>query len=198
MKSHHTHPSSSGFTLLEVLIALIITAVGALGLAKMQGLVLVGSKNASSRSMISLQTESLAAVMHANKAYWASAPTSFKATGNTAATTAGATITDPSNVLTATVSTCASATAVTAPVCTPSQMAAYDIQMWATGMDTVFPGYTAQVDCTNSTNQPVSCSINMTWSEKTLAVNKTTATSTGTGSTGTQVTSKTFSAYIKP
>lgn len=167
----------NGFTLIEVLIALLVTAAGLLGLAKMQALALSSTKDTGTRSLIALQVGSLAAVMHANPAFWAqgTAPTSFSMTGTT--------VTDATNVLNGGVAGgCTSA-------CTPAGLAAVDVQNWALDMSNQFPNYAAKVDCTSSL--PVSCSIYVTWLEKVVGMNKTTAASAAE-------TTQSFGVYVKP
>ena len=68
-----------GFTLLEVLVAILVTSVGLLGLAKMQALAVSSTQVASSKSIIAMQTAGLAAAMHGNRAYWGNglAPATF-------------------------------------------------------------------------------------------------------------------------
>src|SRR5262249_11240834 len=61
-----------GFSLVEVMVALAITAVGLLGLAKMESLAVSSTQVASARSLAAIQASSLAAAMHANPGYWAS------------------------------------------------------------------------------------------------------------------------------
>lgn len=171
----------AGFSLIEVLIALLVVATGLLGLAKMQALALSATKNSGSRGLISLQAESLSDLMHANRAYWAEglAPSVF--------TVAGTTVTDATGVLNAAVAGgCLTS-------CTPARMAANDVQAWAADMNSQFPSYTAKVDCSTDTTQPISCTIYLTWSEKTVAMNRTTATGAAS-----QVSTESFSIYVKP
>lgn len=170
-----------GFTLIEVLVALLVTAAGLLGLAKMQALAIGSTKESGTRSLIALQTGSLTAAMHANTSFWADglAPAQF--------TTDGATVNDTSHQLDRNVA----GGCVTA-ACSPAQLAAVDVQNWATDMHNQFPGYTAKIDC--STTLPVSCSIYVTWSEKMIALNKSTALA----DPADQITRQSFSVYVKP
>lgn len=61
----------AGFSMIETLITLVVISVGLLGLAKIQAASISYTQNTRVRSLIALQTESLAAAMHANKAFWA-------------------------------------------------------------------------------------------------------------------------------
>src|ERR1700674_3524815 len=83
-----------GFTLLEVMVSLFITAIGLLGIAKLQALAYASTGSANIRSLVAIQAAGLAASMHANRNYWAnaSAPVSFTITGTVIsdATLAGA------------------------------------------------------------------------------------------------------------
>ena len=171
-------PTPRGFTLIEVLVALVVIAVGLLGLAKMQALAVSGAQNSGSRSLMALQVGSLVSAMHANGAYWSKAPA-------TAFTVTGTTVTDATGVLNATVSSQCTTK------CSAANMAAVDLQNWAAGMVQQFPTYTAKVNCTNSTGQPVSCQIYITWSENKIAVN---AATTG----GSNAQTQSFSVFIEP
>ncbi len=93
----------SGFSLIEVMVALIIIAVGMLGIAKMQALALSTTQSSGTRSLVAIEAASLAASMHANRDYWAtSAPSSFtvsvQATGSGPSSVV---ITDPTSALSA-------------------------------------------------------------------------------------------------
>src|ERR1700688_2545651 len=74
---------ADGFTLIEVLVALIITAIGLLGIAKIEALAFANTGSASTRSLVAIQAAGLASAMHANRAYWALglAPSPFTITG---------------------------------------------------------------------------------------------------------------------
>jgi len=60
-----------GFSLMEVMVALVVSTVGLLGLAKMEALALSSTSVAGSRSLAAIEASSLAAAMHANPGYWA-------------------------------------------------------------------------------------------------------------------------------
>src|SRR5580704_6582490 len=59
-----------GFSLMEVMVALVVSTVGLLGLAKMEALALSSTSVASSRSLAAIEASSLAAAMHANPGFW--------------------------------------------------------------------------------------------------------------------------------
>jgi type IV pilus assembly protein PilV len=154
---------SAGFSLVEVMVALVIVSIGLLGLAKMESLALSSTSVAGSRSIAALQASSLAAAMHANPGYWAAgvAPAS-----TSISYIAGVlTITDPGLA--------AAATCLTAGTtsCVPGAMAAYDVQQWAAAVNTVLPGYLATVSCTITVGIPVTCTIQIQWSEGAVAGN---------------------------
>ena len=179
-----------GFTLLEVLVAILVVALGLLGLAKMQALAVSNTQISSSRSLIALQASSMAAAMQGNQGYWAAgvAPPGFSA--------AGTTVTDPTGVLDQTVSTCVSATTPGTSTCTPAQMAAWDVQNWARNMAALFPSYAANFTCNSAPGAPVTCTITITWAEKYVALNQTTAT--GSGTSGGQIAPQSYTLYVSP
>src|SRR5215469_8219294 len=59
-----------GFTLVEVMVALIIISVGLLGIVGMEGLALSSTANARMRSLAALEAAGLAATMHTNRDFW--------------------------------------------------------------------------------------------------------------------------------
>jgi len=53
------------------MIALFVTAIGLLGIAKLQSLAYASTGSANIRSLVAIQAAGLAASMHANRNYWA-------------------------------------------------------------------------------------------------------------------------------
>jgi type IV pilus assembly protein PilV len=142
-----------GFSLVEVMVALVICAVGLLGLAKMESLALSSTSVANSRSLAAIEASSIAAAMHANSGYWAA--------GFAPATT----IVSAANNFSA-APPCMTAGAGS---CIPSAMAFYDLQQWAIALNAVLPGYLATISC-STTGFPVTCTIQIQWTENAVAV----------------------------
>jgi type IV pilus assembly protein PilV len=150
MKASPISRRASGFSLLEVLVALVVLSVGLLGIAKMQALGLSSTTVAGKRALAALEADSLAATMHENRAYWS--------TGAAVGT----------QTFTGVVNGAASCLqGVAAGPCTPAQLAAYDLQVWALNLNQLLPNYVATVNCQNN---PVTCLVTITWTEKTLAI----------------------------
>ena len=185
MKAELARRLSRGFSLLEVLVALLIVSLGLIGLSKMQAAALSNTQNARSRALIALQVSSLAEAMHGNPGFWAAgtAPGSVSVTGTT--------VTEASGILNAT----ADCSSGAAKGCSAAQMAAYDLQEWAKSMSARFPTYAATIQCTTVIGTPVSCVIGLNWTEKYVAVNRSTAAASGAvqGSSALQ-----YSLYVEP
>jgi type IV pilus assembly protein PilV len=147
---------SRGFSLVEVMVALIVCSVGLLGLAKMESLALSSTGIAGERALAALQASSLGSMMHANRDYW----------GNVLATAAPITVNATNNFSTAGDCT----TAGVAP-CTPQLMAQYDLKTWAQSLNGLLPGYQATITCqTTATAAVVTCSIQIQWIENGIAM----------------------------
>jgi type IV pilus assembly protein PilV len=175
-----------GFTLIEVLVALIVTSIGLLGIAKIQALVFANTGSASTRSLVAIQAASLAATMHANRAYWSgSAPSPLTITGTT--------ILDNTLNTTATgASDCNFSGSTVALPCTPALLAAYDLHTWATALNTLLQG-SSPITTITCNNLPVNCSIQITWNEKTVSLN----TQATAGTTATTF-APTYTLYVEP
>src|ERR1700690_488098 len=143
-----------GFSLIEVMVALVICAVGLLGLAKMESLALSSTSVANSRSLAAIEASSIAAAMHANPGYWSA--------GFAPATT----------IVSAANNFSAAAPCMTAGAgsCIPSAMAFYDLQQWAIALAGVLPGYVATITCSTA-GFPVTCTIQIQWTENAVAAN---------------------------
>ena len=145
-----------GFSLIEVMVALVVMSIGLLGIAKMQAAALSNTAIASTRSLAAIEVSSLAASMHANRGYWSSPAVA------PSITLQGATVT-PS---VAPLGDCVAAT------CTPAGLAQYDLQQWTTAaLQVLPPDYLATITCV-PTDTPPNCTIQIQWAEKSVAVNK--------------------------
>ena len=160
------HPSGPmlGFSLVEVMVALIIICVGLLGIAKLQALMLSNTGSSRMRALAALEASSLAATMHADRDYWAGTP-ALTTTVNDTAASEGVTSTD--SVL-QTTPDCRS-TGADAP-CTPAKLAAYDLQNWLGDMFVTLRGSVSIIACAANAGV-VNCTITVTWQENTAVAN---------------------------
>jgi len=154
----------SGFSLIEVMVALVVCSIGLLGLAKMESLALASEDVSGTRTIAAMQASSLAATMHADRGYWGGA-----------SVTASAVVTWVSgavNITDTTLATAATCTTSGSSSCTPVQMAAYDLQNWGTALQPLLPGYTATIACLPAVaTAPVTCTITINWVENAVAAN---------------------------
>jgi len=119
------NPSQSGFTLIEVMVAMFVLSIGLLGLASLQVTALRNDQSAFMRSQATILAYDLADRMRANSAAVASG---FYNPGNAAAT----------------------ADCTTTTGCTALEMAENDMQAWADEIDTYLPSGEGWV-CIDST-----------------------------------------------
>jgi type IV pilus assembly protein PilV len=177
-----------GFSLVEVMVALVVVSVGLLGIAKMQAVALSNTTVASSRSLAAIEASSLAAAMHENRGYWTS----------TAATAA------PIQVLGATVNALPAGyvDCSTAGPCKPPVLAAYDLQTWATALQALLPNDQATITCSIAT--PPNCVVTIKWNEKSvMALNSTTAAqaqaqSSQADDTTVAINNPLYTLYVEP
>ncbi|HWM65069.1 MAG TPA: type IV pilus modification protein PilV [Steroidobacteraceae bacterium] len=188
---HTDRGASRGFSLIEVMVALIVLSVGLLGIARMQTLALSSTSVASQRSMAAIEAESLAGAMHANRGYWAQTDPSnatILVQGNAASVSAGAPL------LSAAIGAAASCLAAS---CTPAGLAAFDLRQWAVDMNGVLPGNNSRIQC--GTVTPVTCMITVTWAESAGSVNSTQATvQANNGATKAIVQNSVYQLYVQP
>ncbi|MEP6546516.1 MAG: type IV pilus modification protein PilV [Gammaproteobacteria bacterium] len=174
-----------GFTLIEVMVALVITAIGLLGIAKIQALAYASTGSAGVRSLVALQAAGLAASMHANRTYWSGlAPPSIVITDTT--------ISDATlNAAAATVDFCKAGNGNTP--CNNATLAAADLHAYATTLNTLLQNLNPVTTITCPAFAPVSCTIQVTWNEHAVSVNKESAAVT------TQTTfAPTYMLYVEP
>jgi type IV pilus assembly protein PilV len=175
-----------GFSLVEVMVALIVICVGLLGIAKMQGLSLSTTTTSRLRSLAAFEAAGLAAAMHTNRQYWVTL-TPATVTVTVPPPPANPVINSPDGALSAqaTADIVAGQAANGAPglnncvgstngvaQCTAVNLAAYDLARWTASLQALLPNPTATITCPPvvGTN-PTSCTIQITWTERAIGIN---------------------------
>ncbi len=161
-----------GFSLIEVMVALVVIAVGLLGIAGMQALALSNTHIARTRSMATIEASSIASAMHANPAYWrtGAAPAHLTVIGKASGTWSATALNDgPLNGQT---SDCSSGP------CTGIEMAAYDLKIWGRQLARQIPGGKGAIACLLGANNIVNCTVTVNWNEKNMALNQATRVGT--------------------
>lgn len=177
-----TQARPRGFSLIEVMVALIVVSVGLLGIAKMHAAAYASGGTASMRSLAAIEAASLASMMRANRAYWANGLAPAVIAVN------GITISDPTLAATATTANYCT-TSGSAP-CGPVTLAAYDLHRWAAALNAMLPSPSANIACAAVT-PPISCTIRVDWVEKIVSVN-------AQGATGPAMQAPTYTLYVEP
>lgn len=194
-----------GFSLLEVMVALIVICVGLLGIAKMQSLALSNTSTSRQRALAALQAAGIASAMHSNTDYWNNVP----GTGFTVTITSGtpATVSVPADaalqadiiadMATApSINACIATSVSTTPKCTNTQLAAFDLaRWWVNGLVPMLPNPTTTITCSQQAGipGPIACTIQIGWSEKAVAMN-----SQQVGQTGASFETPTYTLYVQP
>ncbi len=201
-----TGARARGFTLLEVMVALVVTSIGLLGIAKLQALAYASTGSASMRSLVALQVAGLAASMHADRDYWAGnfAPSPLTITGTA--------ISDGTLANTATTANYCVLGSGNTPCGTPSAanptlaptLAAFDLHTYATALNQMLGNSNpiTTITCTpNPTTATVSCTIQVNWNEKAVSINtqsqqSTVQENTAQGTLGTFAPM--YTLYVEP
>lgn len=206
-----------GFTLIEVMVALLIIAIGLLGIAKMQALALSNTGASRMRALAAIEATSLAEAMHANRAYWASytsAPGAISVSvsaGTPTVTIAGANLAAAfTSVATAPCGTSTTFNTNLSCYClsgsgnacgtTYVNMAASDLYDWVYSLAGVLPSANATVTC-NPLDNPIDCTINIQWTENAVAANSNEVAaikSNTTAGTSANIQQVSYSLYIVP
>jgi type IV pilus assembly protein PilV len=181
--------ASRCFSLIEVMVAVLIISIGLLGVAKMQALSLSNTGNSRLRALAAVEAGSIASTMQADRGYWTTVPVVGT---DLTATITGATISASDTTLNA-APTCTGI----ATTCTVAQMAAYDLQSWATALNVVIPSDTVNIDC----NLPVAggfvtCTVTVKWIEN--LVNSNSAQTTNNATTQAALTTPTYTLVVQP
>lgn len=145
---------NTGFSLIEVLVAVLVIALGILGTSGLLVAALSASKTAQSRTVAAMQASSLASAIYTQRGFWGNASQSpgFAATGTTVTRQTQMTISEAPN--------CSSH-------CSAKQMAEYDVRQWLTSLNQALPGAESDVTCSSSgaASQPQHCVIEIRWRE---------------------------------
>ena len=188
-----------GVSLLEVLISILIVAVGLLGIAKMQATSIANTQVSGSRGLVALQAGGLAALMHSNKGYW-------QVAGGTTPPCNGATACVFNTSTTYFGTACALGTTCANPGSgTASPITAYDVNTWLANAAVQIPGYSqTSINCDNSsaTNTFTTCVITVSWLEKQSATTFSTTQNSAAGSsdntTQKNATMQSYYLYVQP
>jgi type IV pilus assembly protein PilV len=212
MNTLHPNARVRGFSLVEVMVALVVISVGLLGIAKMQALALANTTISRQRSIAAIEAASLAAAMRANRLYWGSTPPGFLVTW--AAKNAPAFVSTPPTgdaVLAAAANAgnghaCDGAAGV-APACAYTAnnqaLAAADLAGWATAVSAVLPNPSATINCgvPLGTTLPAACTIQIVWSESSVAMTTQEAAQEAAaqaGNTQGQFEKPSYQLYVEP
>jgi type IV pilus assembly protein PilV len=176
-----------GFSLIEVMVAVVIICIGLLGIAKLQAMSLSNSTLSRQRAIAAIQAASLASSMHSNRDFWTS-----QTLGLEIVIAAGGAVTVPlpnpapvnfANSITNNIATFQAGgtgqcigTLSAIPQCSINQdLAAFDVARWyQNGLNTLLPNVSADIFCPEvaiTTLAPTSCTITITWTEKSVAMN---------------------------
>jgi type IV pilus assembly protein PilV len=200
-----------GFTLIEVMVALFVTAIGLLGIAKIQALAYASTGTASVRSLVALQAAGLAASMHANRSYWAAGFAPIPITINGTTITGGSLNTEglPIGLGYFSVSGqgyCEAGSGNT-PCAGPNPgefMAASDLHTYATALNGMLNNSnpTTTINCPLIAGQPMNCVIQVSWNEKAVSISKQSATDTTQCTTASATDAcqfnPTYTLYVEP
>jgi type IV pilus assembly protein PilV len=179
---------SAGFSLVEVMVALVVVSIGLLGLAKMESLALSSTSVAGSRAIAAIEASSLAAAMHANPGYWAGG---FAPATTTVYYDSSLALQISDSGL-ATAATCLTAGTGS---CTPAQMAAFDVQKWAADVKNVLPKSLTTITCATG-GFPVTCTVQIQWTENAVAgdIQQTNINTISTGA----ASAPTYTLFVQP
>ncbi len=182
--------ASGGFSMIELMVAVLIISVGLLGVAKIDAVTVSEGTVSTVRLAIVNDVASLAGAMRANEMYWqtSTVPTFVSVSAGTAQQ-GGSTlsVTAPSELMSSQIPSgnCTNSSLA----CTPAQMAALDLQQYATVLSQVIPGGFSSISCTQaaSATSPAICQVSVQWSENQVAINNAVHAAAAKQPTQTQI-----------
>jgi type IV pilus assembly protein PilV len=189
IKNTRAPAPAGGFSLIEVMVAVLIIAIGLLGIAKMQALSLSNTGNSRLRALAAVEAGSIASTIQADRDYWSTVPVVGT---DLTATITGATVTAASDGTLTTTQACTGPAAN----CTVAEMASYDLQTWATSLNAVIPKETVSIDCTlPSATATVTCTVTISWTENLVNSN---SAQTVNATTQTTLQTPTYTLVVQP
>ncbi len=154
----------TGTSLIEVLIGMVVAALGLMGMARLESLAINQTMNANAQSYAALATENLSAVMKANRAFWSSSalasPFDIRIDQNNATIIRG---TGAGSLSTATKS------CQTASDCDPAEVAAFDLRRLAVEMAGFASGGRMEIKRVGTALPPI-FQVTVSWNEKAMSL----------------------------
>lgn len=188
MKPLRASAGVRGFSLVEVMVAVVVICVGLLGIAKMQALALSNSNTSRLRSLAAIEAAGLAAAMHSNREYWAGNIPPARITVNAVANpqiqssdaalqaAAGVDLAQGSSNPAAIVVPCVGVNDGVARCSGPGgnpgvNLAAFDVARWTASLNALLPNPQSTITCPPPVGAaPVSCTIQISWNEKAVSM----------------------------
>ena len=204
---------TAGFSLVEVMVAIVVICVGLLGIAKMQALALSNTTTSRLRALAAIEAAGLASAMHSNREYWAGATppvtTTFNAGGTgqfastDAALQAAANAVLPGGLNPDAVQSCVGAANAVAICGGPAgviNLAAFDLARWAVSLNALLPNPQSTINCTfvAGGGAPASCTILLSWNEKIVAMTTQEAQQEANNPGAAQIERPTYLLYVEP
>ena len=202
-----------GFSLVEVMVAVIVICVGLLGIAKMQAMALSTTTTSRLRALAAIEAAGLASAMHSNRQYWAGATppltTTFNAAGSgqfastDAALQGAANAALPGGLNPDLVQSCVGAANAVAMCGGPAgviNLAGFDLARWAVSLNALLPNPQSTISCTFIAGgaAPPSCTILLSWNEKTVAMTRQAAQQEANNPGAAQIERPTYLLYVEP
>jgi len=201
MKLRSGSAVQAGFSLVEVMVALLVISIGMLGVAKMQALALASTGTAKTRSLASIEAASLASTIHADRRYWFYLTGALTVTVSSAGAVASTQDTSLNSTAAARPTPCTAVPPATP--CTAAQIAAQDLGEWADGIIGILPPNSAStISCTApSATTTVECAIRITWTENVVSSDigqSSSATQAQNAAALAAITSSQYTLYVDP
>ncbi len=180
-------------------MAVLVICVGMLGIAKLQALSLSNANTSRLRSLAAIEAASLAAAMHSNRQYWAAtAPTNVTIPpppGAIASSDAALAATANADLGAPPPTQCFGG-AGGAAQCAALNLAAFDLARWTVSVNALLPNPTTTIACppVAGVAAPTSCTIQIAWTERAVAVNAQEANAAANA----QFQTPTYLLYVEP